>query len=211
MATSGILLRWFRDNFGQEEQKIAEEEGVNPYAVLDSEAQSIEAGSEGIIILPYFMGEKTPINDPYATGVIFGLTTYHSRAHVYRAFLEAVAYGFNHQIEILRELGCFPKRIVAVNGGARSNIWRQMVTDVIGLPQDYVAKSPGAPLGDAFLAGIGTGQIKCWDQIKEWVKVTHISTPNSKNHKRYLKMYRIYRSLYEHLKQDFVDLATIAS
>ena len=157
------------------------------------------------------MGEKTPINDPYARGAILGLTMYHSRAHVYRALLEAVAYGFNHQLQILRELGRVPNRVVAVNGGARSRLWRQTVTDVIGLAQHYVATNPGAPLGDAFLAGIGTRQIENWDSINEWVRVTDTSLPDRENHDMYAKMNRIYRSAYEHLKQDFADLATISS
>jgi xylulokinase len=207
MATSGVLLRWFKDNFGQEEQRTAEKECIDPYTVLDREAEKIGAGSEGIIILPYFMGEKTPINDPHARGVVVGLTLSHSRAHIYRALLEAVAYGFNHQIELLRQLGCSPKRALAINGGARSKVWRQIVTDTLGLPQEYAANNPGAPLGDAFLAGIGTGQIKNWEMIKEWVKVTHVSTPNKKNHETYSKMYRIYRSIYEHLREDLSDLA----
>ena len=211
MATSGMLLRWFRDNFCREEFKNAEMKGIDPYTILDQEAEAVSAGSEGLVILPYFMGEKTPINDPYARGVILGLTTYHSRSHVYRALLEAVAYGFNHQVQILRELGHLPKRVVAVNGGAKSRLWRQIVTDVIGFNQDYVAKNPGAPLGDAFLAGIGTGQIQNWDSINEWVKVTDTSKPDSVNHDRYVKMYGIYRSTYEHLKQDFTDLAAISS
>jgi xylulokinase len=207
MATSGMILRWFRDNFCREELKSAETKGIDPYAILDQEAETVSAGSEGIVILPYFMGEKTPVNDPLARGVILGLTTYHSRAHVYRALLEAVAYGFNHQLQILRELGHVPKRVVAVNGGAKSRLWRQIVTDVIGFNQDYVAKNPGAPLGDAFLAGIGTREIENWDSIKEWLKVTDTAKPNPVNHDRYVKMFAIYRSVYEHLKQDFIDLA----
>ena len=208
MATSGMLLRWFRDNFCQDKFKDADER-TDSYAVLDREAEGLPPGSDGVVVLPYFMGEKTPINDPYARGVIFGLTMYHSRAHIYRSLLEAVAYGFNHQLEILRELGHTPRRVVAVNGGARSKIWRQIVTDVINLPQQYVAKSAGAPVGGAFLAGIGTGLIQEWNEINEWVKVTDTSRPNVANHERYSKTYKIYRSLYEHLKQDFADLATI--
>jgi len=209
MATSGMLLRWFRDNFCRE--LLVNQNKVDPYRILDEEAESMIAGSEGLVILPYFMGEKTPINDPYARGVILGLTTYHSRTHVYRALLEAVAYGFNHQLMILRELGHIPKRIVAVNGGAKSRLWRQIVTDVIGFKQDYVATNPGAPLGDAFLAGIGVGQIDDWGSINEWVKVTDTSQPDPRNHDMYRKTYAIYRSMYEHLKTDFTDLATASS
>ena len=209
MATSGMLLRWFRDNFCRE--LVTDQNGVDPYKMLDQAAESVSAGSEGIVILPYFMGEKTPINDPYARGVILGLTTYHSRNHIYRALLEAVAYGFNHQLMILRELGHIPKRVVAVNGGAKSRLWRQIVTDVIGFNQDYVATNPGAPLGDAFLAGIGVGQIESWDSINDWVKVTDTSQPDLVNHDRYRKMYAVYRSIYEHLKKDFTDLAAISS
>jgi len=112
---------------------------------------------------------------------------------------------------ILRELGHIPKRVVAVNGGAKSRLWRQIVTDVIGLNQDYVATNPGAPLGDAFLAGIGVGQIENWDSINEWVHVTDTSQPDSENHEVYRKMYVIYRSIYEHLKKDLTDLAIVSS
>jgi xylulokinase len=135
MSTIGALVRWFRDEFGFVEREVEKLTGINAYSLLDREAENIPPGSDGLIVLPYFMGERTPIWDPLARGVILGLTLYHTRGHIFRALLESTGYALRQHIEIARELGIDIRRVVAVDGGARSKLWRQIVSDIIEMPQ----------------------------------------------------------------------------
>ncbi len=205
MATSGAILRWFRDEFAPLEKAAELQGGISAYEALDSLASGVPAGSEGVIILPYFAGERTPLFDPLARGVIFGLLLNHTRAHIYRAALEAVAYGLNHHIEILREVEAAPSKIFAVDGGARSRLWRQIVSDVTDIPQHYIAEVPGAPFGGAYLAGYGTGIFNDFEALRAWRKVEEITEPRSETHKDYMKFYSIYRKMYSHLKDLYVE------
>ena len=207
MATTGALVRWFRDQFGLLEKGVERLTGLSAYSLLDREAERIPPGSEGLIILPYFMGERTPIWDPRARGVVFGLTLYHTKAHVFRAILESAGYALRQHIEIVKELGIQVRRVIAVDGGAKSRLWRQIVSDIIGLPQQYVSDAPGAPYGDAFLAGVATGVFKDIAQIREYVRVDEETKPNEENSKIYDKLYKIYLTLYPNLKKQMHSLS----
>ena len=112
MATTGALTRWFRDNFAQQEMAAQEAGGPNVYGVLTAEAVAVPPGCEGLVILPYFSGERTPLNDPQARGVIAGLSLAHGRGHLYRAILEATAYGVAHNMEAMRASGARPRRAI---------------------------------------------------------------------------------------------------
>jgi len=92
MSTSGMLIKWFRDNFAQSELELERKMGKNAFDLLSNEANKIPAGSEGLVVLPYFSGERTPIWDEKARGIIFGLTLYHTKTHIFRAILEGIAY-----------------------------------------------------------------------------------------------------------------------
>src|SRR2546426_4338181 len=133
MASSGSLVKWFSNTLAK---------GMSPKD-LDFEAQAIEPGAGGIIALPYFLGEKTPIFDPAARGVFAGVMMHHTRAHLYRAILEAVCYGFQHHLELLHGSGRQVRRVVAADGGSRSALWMQIAADVVDLPVQVVAG--GAP------------------------------------------------------------------
>jgi xylulokinase len=203
MATSGSFIKWLVQQFFAKDADHAAQQGHNVYACLDQNAAKIPAGSEGLLILPYFLGEKTPILDPSARGVFFGMTLYHTRYHIYRAALESVVYGFRHHIEVLKERGRIPRRVVAGEGGARSPIWRQIAADVINLPIAYIKDSPGASLAAAFVAGKGVGTFTSWQDIERFVTVQDIIQPNPANVPVYNRCFKRYRTLYEHLKDDF--------
>jgi len=205
MATSGAIIKWFRDEFAPLEKAAERQGGVSAYQALDSQASKVPPGSEGVIILPYFAGERTPIFDPLARGIIFGLLLSHTRAHVYRAALEAVAYGLNHHIEILRELNAMPTKIFAVDGGARSRLWRQIVSDVTEVPQHYISKTPGAPYGGAYLAGYGTGTFHDFETLRAWIEVEETTEPRPEAHRTYAKFYSIYRKMYSRIKDLYVE------
>ena len=209
MIATGGLIRWFRDKFGHLEKDLSELMGATAYQLLDREAERVNPGSDGLIVLPYFMGERTPIWDVNARGMIFGLTLNHSRAHVYRALLEAGGYGLRHHMEIARSLGISVEEMLAVNGGARSKLWRQIISDITGVSQEYVKEALGAPFGDAFIAGVGAKLFKRIEDIKNYVNVGERTEPNSENHKTYSQMYRIYLNLYEHTREDCKALSSI--
>jgi len=209
MATTGALVRWFRDQFGFIEKEIERWSGISAYSLLDSEAIKTPPGSDGLVVLPYFMGERTPIWDPAARGTIIGLTLYHTRGHIFRALLESTGYALRHHLEIIRELNINIKRIVAVNGGARSGLWRQIVSDILGMPQQYISNAMGAPYGDAFLAGVAVKIFKSAEEINKFIKIDVETRPNEENSEIYTKLYDIYKKLYPTLKDYMKRLAML--
>lgn len=197
MASSGSLVKWFTKDI------IHEDEG---FAKLDAQAMQVPSASEGLIILPYFLGEKTPIFDPTARGVLFGLTLSHTNGHIFRAILEAVIYGFRHHVEVLKEMGHEPKRIMATNGGAKSKFWCQIAADILGQPICSYPSHPGSALGVAFLAGMSVGVFRQWDEIEKFLTDSRVFIPDPKAVSVYDKAYQIYRNLYEQLRPSFEDV-----
>jgi xylulokinase len=208
MATSAALTRWFRDNFGQPERRAEQELGINAYQLLGLEADSVPAGSDGLIVLPYFSGERSPIQDAQAQGVLFGLTLSHTRGHLFRALLEGISYGLAHHLELMRRAGARIERIVATGGGARNRLWAQIVSDVTGLPQVILGRSSAA-LGAAFLAGVGVGLAHDLRDIRGWVPPDTELKPHADLYERYQPYYRIYRQLYENTKEEMHTLAQL--
>ena len=201
MASSGSLIKWFRNEFAPNAS----------YAELDTAAEAVSAGSDGLILLPYFLGEKTPIQDPLARGTLVGLTLTHTHAHVYRAVLEGISYGFYHHLKVLAEHGMKPTYARCANGGARSTLWKQITADVLGIHLEQVAEHPGSSLGAAFCAGMGVGSFSRWDEIERFIKISTVTVPNLENHSRYVQLFVLYREIYESLKDKFPKLAEIAS
>ncbi len=190
MATTGSLTRWFRDELARDLPDHT------AYAALFQEAESIQPGAEGLLLLPYFSGERTPINDPSARGVFAGLTLAHTRAHLYRATLESVAYGIRHNIETFREIGAKVHRIIAVGGGTKSRTWLQIVSDVTGISQEVPQLTIGASYGDAFLAGLAVGILNRSD-LSNWVKPGVQILPNPEFKQTYSEYYADYLCLYD--------------
>lgn len=200
-ATSGALIRWFRDNLGRPEAEAGERIGVDPYRILDLEAEEIPPGSEGLLVLPYFMGERAPLWDPKARGTILGLTLYHTRAHIYRAFMEAAAYSLRHSIEVGEACGLKLREEVRVVGGvAKSQIWPQILADVTGRPILVPLGNVEAPLADALIAGLAVGLISDHKAISDWIREVHVFKPCKDTHERYTALYGLYRRLYEEIR-----------
>ncbi|WP_080840194.1 FGGY-family carbohydrate kinase [Cohnella massiliensis] len=196
MASSGSLVKWYAKEFLQDESP-------DLFARLDRDAQRVAPGSDGLIILPYFLGEKTPIFDPEARGVMFGLSLAHKREHIFRAILESVIYGFRHHIEIIREKGFEPTAIRATNGGAKSRFWCQIAADALNADIRSYPSHPGSALGVAFLAGKTAGVYRSWEQIAGFLTEYRDFRPRKDDAAIYDKSYAIYRKLYEQLKPSF--------
>ncbi len=210
MATSGALTRWFRDTFAPQEVAAERLGGANAYEALAAEAATVPPGAEGLLCLPYFAGERTPINDPDARGVYAGLTLSHTRAHLYRASLEGTAFGVRHNLETMAAMGAPPRRLVAVGGGAKNRLWLQIVSDAGGLRQDVPERTIGAAYGDAFLAGLATGLVGGVDALRrEWVEIAETLEPRPAEQQTYDLYYGVYRHLYEAAKEDLHALARL--
>jgi xylulokinase len=196
MASGGSLLRWYVAQFCRDVT------GPDAYATLDAEAAAIPPGAEGLTLLPYVLGEKTPLFDPAARGVLSGFTLAHTRAHVYRAILEAVAYGFRHHLDVLKERGHIPRRALISDGGARSPLWRQIVADVLGMPVTWCDHSSGGALGAALVAGVATG-VWGWEMARTVAHPRGVAEPQPAAAAAYDAGYAAYRSLYPALAPFF--------
>lgn len=208
MSAAGGLTRWARDTFGQPEMAAQRNGGPNAYAALAELAAAVPAGSEGLICLPYFAGERTPLNDPDARGIYAGLSLTHTRAHLYRAALEGTAYGVRHNLETMAQMGSAPKRLVAVGGGAQNRTWLQIVSDVTGVQQVVPERTTGAAFGDAFLAGLAAGIIPDLSVLTDtWVRMATTLEPDAGNRPVYDELYGIYRELYPNTREQLHHLA----
>ncbi|MDQ0893922.1 FGGY-family carbohydrate kinase [Agromyces ramosus] len=183
MATSGAITSWLRDLTNAD------------YPELLAEADASGPGARGLVMLPYFAGERTPLLDPDARGVIAGLTLSHSRGDLYRAALEATAFGVRHNVETMRGAGARIDRIIAVGGGTQGSLWTQIVSDVTGLEQQLARTSVGASYGAAFLAASAIAGDRAPD-IADWNPITHTVRPDPSTAHAYERGYRIYRELY---------------
>jgi xylulokinase len=199
MSTGGSVLNWFVAGLGAAEAARGAALGRTAHAHLDELAAAIAPGSEGLTVLPYFLGEKTPIHDPLARGAIEGLTLSHGVGHLWRALLEAYAYALRHHVEVLRELGHRPTRFVASDGGARSRIWMQIVADVLQAPVQLLDGHPGSCLGAAWAAAIGIGAASSWNGIDAFVTPGPLLTPQTETAAAHDAGYARYRELYARL------------
>jgi xylulokinase len=189
LATSGALTHWFRDQFARELDP------VKAMATLAEEATTSPPGAHGLVMLPYFSGERTPIHDPHAKGVLFGLNLTHTRADVYRALFEGIAYGTGHVVDAYLEAGQIPRSIAAVGGGVRNRVWIQATSDVMARPQTLRRLSIGAAYGDAFLAALAIGDVGA-DAIQRWNPAVSQITPDPANAEVYRRQYGVFRELY---------------
>ena len=194
MAASGSLVKWYLGD-------ILDNYGGAALKELDEAAAKLPPASDGLIILPYFLGEKTPIFDPEARGMMFGLTLSHTKAHIFRACLEAVIYGFKHHIDVIEELGYRPAHIMATNGGSRSKFWCQIAADVLDREITAYPSHPGSAMGVAFLAGMASGMFTSWEQINLFLTERRTYTPDPEAAAIYKKSYQIYRDLYRQTKE----------
>ncbi|WP_069465626.1 FGGY-family carbohydrate kinase [Actinacidiphila rubida] len=181
MATSGAVTTWLRELFGSPD-----------FAELLRLAEESGPGANGLLMLPYFAGERTPLMDPAARGLIAGLTLSHTRGDLYRAALEGTACGVRHNIEAIEAAGGDIRRIVAVGGGTKGALWTRIVSDVTGRAQEVRATTIGAAYGDALLAAQLAGDAR----IDDWNPVAEVVRPDPARTAAYDELYGLYRQLY---------------
>ena len=194
---AGGNLSWFGGLYGAVDGDF--------FALMDEEAALVPAGSEGLVFLPYLMGERTPVWDAEARGAFVGLSSRHTRAHLYRAILEGVAFGFRQILEIVgADLGL--EAIVAIDGGARSVLWRSILAATLDRPVCQGGQRSGTALGAAFLAAYGVGAVDSFDAIEDWMELSAAILPDPAARRRYDTLFPVYAGLYPKLKADFAVL-----
>jgi len=199
-TTTGSIVKWYRDAFGLREQQEAERRGVDPYQVLDEEAAAVEPGSEGLVLIDYFQGNRTPIRDPLVRGAIWGLGLKHGPGHIFRAIYEGTAYGTRHILDDLAQHGFAASEIYACGGGAKSALWLQIHADVCGVPIFLTAVPEATTLGSAIAAAVGAGLYPSLPEASQrMVQVTKKIEPNAANRESYDFYYRQYVATYSRL------------
>lgn len=186
MAASGSFVAWFA-------RELA---GGASLADLDREASNSPAGANGITALPYLLGEKTPIHDPAARGVFYGLHLGHLRGDLFRAVLESIAYGFRDHFEVFAELGCAVSTVRLGDGGAASAVFAGIVADVIGRPVEPLRSRSGSAVGVAFVAALAVGLVEDWSAIDRFVTLGPTIEPDSGTAAVYDEGFERYRALY---------------
>lgn len=207
----GTVQKWYLDQVFPKCKKQEEEEGKNAYASMMEGLEQISPGSDGLITLPYFAGERTPINDPNARGMIFGLTTMHTKQHLYHSLLEGIGYSVAQHMDIFQEHGLELKRIKAAGGGTNNALWMQMIADITGFPVEVTEEKSGACYGDALMAAIGDARYQCFSELKTVILASAVYYPDEEKYKAYQKFRNMYDILYEKNKELMHQLSIAGS
>ncbi|NJO37033.1 MAG: FGGY-family carbohydrate kinase [Rhizobiales bacterium] len=205
MACSGAVLNWILSTFASDAIKSE----TNPHAALDRLAAGVGPGADGLVMLPYFLGEKTPIHDPDARGTLVGLGLHHDIGHLWRAALEAVVFGFRHHMDVFSDLDQPATRLFASDGGAQSRLWMQIAADSLGLSVHLLRGHPGSCLGAAYIAALAVGAVDDWDGISRFVTPAGVVEPDPTKRARYDALYHAYRDIYAHLRPIYPRLADL--
>ncbi|MBR0114663.1 MAG: FGGY-family carbohydrate kinase [Firmicutes bacterium] len=193
----GTATKWYRDNFFEDLKAEEAKGGENAYSAMMRGLEKIAPGSDGLITLPYFAGERSPISDPQAKGMILGLTLNHTKAHIYRSALEGIAFGIAQNLACFKEAGVESLRLLAVGGGTKNPLWLQMISDITGEELNVMAVTMGACYGDALMAGITTGVYEDFPSLKKIIKPAKTYRPDMQAHEAYRPFMEIFEEAYE--------------
>jgi len=207
----GSSLRWIRDTFGQMEESVANSTGQDVYDLLTAQAAKAPPGSKGLVFLPYISGERTPIWNPFARGVFFGVTLGHNRNDFLRSVLEGAAFAIRHVVEILEVDGGLNIRELRIGGAAAaSGVWNQIIADILGKTVVSLTAAHTEVLGAAVLAGVGIGAYRDYQTaLERVVAVGREFGPDPEAHAAYNSLFPIYKELYPDVEPYFERLARL--
>lgn len=209
-TAGGAALRWLAGELGGPERAEAQATGHSVFALLDRLAGKVPPGAGGVVFLPYLSGERSPLWDPDACGVFFGLKFSTARENFFRAVLEGVAYALRHNLEVADAAGASAQKLYATGGAANSPLWMQIKADVTGKPIQAACADTAAALGAAMLAGVGAG---CYPDLETaaglCVRPGRLCVPRPEAQAVYEEYYPIYRQLYRDLKETMGRAARI--
>lgn len=196
----GGVMSWFEREFADYERLMREQTGISSLDQLNEIAEKVKPGCDGLVFLPYMAGERSPIWNPYAKGVFYGLDFSKTKGHMVRACMEGVAFSLRHNLETAEEAGAKAEILRAMGGSANSLLWTQIKSDVTGKTMAVPASDTATTLGAALLAGVGTGFYKDYEEaVAETVKVTRKHQPDPEKKAVYDKNYETYLELYRSL------------
>lgn len=197
----GGVMRWLEHEFGDYERLVAADKGKTSLHQYNEEAEQVNPGSDGLVFLPYMAGERSPIWDPNAKGVFYGLDFSKTKGHMIRSCMEGVAYSLKHNLDIAEKAGAHVKELLAVGGSANSALWMQIKSDITGKSLAVPFSDTATTLGSAILAGVGVGMYENFeDAVSQTVQITRRYEPDHTNDQVYEKNYETYLALYENLK-----------
>ncbi len=208
--SAGLSLRWLRDTICSEEVNRAKSENMEPYVIMDREAEKSPIGANKLLFLPYLMGERTPHLDPNARGIFFGLSAMHKRNDFIRSVMEGVCYSLKDCLRVLEEMGIQCNSMLACGGGGSSDFWRKMLADVYGMNISTVQSKEGPALGVAILAMVGAGiysDVK--SACREIIRLKSETVQTKENTEKYMEFYQLYHEIYLHMKEQYITLASI--
>jgi len=192
--TGGNLLRWYRDNFADEERAQAAAEGKNIYEVI---LRDLPEKPTGLLVLPHFVGTGTPHLDAGSKGAILGLTLATSKKDFVKGLIEGVSYEIRHNLESLAEAGAGVERLRALGGGARSPVWLQLKADILNRPLATINVPEAGCLGAAILAGVATGEYSSLEEATQLlIRETATYEPNPESARAYDELFDLYRQVY---------------
>ena len=198
----GGAMRWFEQEFGGEERLLAEQLGMSSLDQMNRAAKEIPAGSEGLVFLPYMSGERTPIWDPDAKGVFYGMDFTKKKGHFIRALMEGVAYALRHNLEVAGSAGAKVEVLKAMGGSANSLLWTQIKADITGKKIEVPSSDTATTWGACLLAGKGVGLFESYEKaIADTIATRRVHEPSKADAQAYEKGYRTYRALYDNLKE----------
>lgn len=206
--STGSVLKWFKDQFiSIKYEQEAQARGIEIYDYLNSLAKEIKVGSEGLILVNYWQGNRNPLVDSKARGIIWGLSLKHTPVHIYRAILEGVAYGTKHIMSYFKKAGFIPEQVYACGGATKSDLWMQIQSDVLGIPI-FLTEEPNAPLlGNVILASCGSGYYKSIEEaVSMMVRIKKEIAPNMENTETYQYYVEKYIQTYPALQELIHDM-----
>jgi xylulokinase len=210
MQAAGNSYKWLRDEICQKEVNEAQIQGIDPYIIMDSEAEKVKAGAEKIIFLPYLVGERAPWWNPNARGVFFGLALGHKRRNLIRSVLEGVGFNLRIILEAFEEQGIKIENIRVIGGGAKGKLWREIMANIYGktiLVPEYLMEATS--LGAAIAAGVGVGIYKNFDIAEKIVRIIGENPPDPRLHEKYNILYKFFKKLYLTLVPLYDELANL--
>ncbi len=209
ISSTGACLKWYRDQFGACASDDRAAFNRNPYAYMDKMAEQCDSSGK-LLFLPYMAGERAPLWNTHARGVLFGLNHSTTRNQIIRSILEGSGFALKHTVIEAEKSGQYVQSISSVGGGSNSRIWLQIKANILGIPVHTLQHSSSGAFGNALLAGYGVGLIDdIRDIVQQKIHVRETFYPQTDEVRRYQKLYTIFRNIYEHISPDFTDLASV--
>ena len=209
MVATGASMRWLRNLLDDRGHGQSRAFGPDGFLSMSEEAAEVPVGSRGLVFIPYMMGERTPIWDFQARGILFGLSLATGRGELARAIMEGSSYALRDNIEVLESLGLRIDRVVCGGGAIKSSLWNQIKADITKRTLTAIGGDVCAPLGAAMLAAKGIGKPIDFEQTN--VKPLSSYQPNLANYPVYDCLYGVYKRLYENVKQEYKKIALVDS